>query len=107
MEALEDDRQSLSQKISINNVKRAGSLKNSSVVDDRFSASNEICNFEVGEEGDLDDEDKPPSTAPPPPPDENEENTVIDGSSEGVQRHLSILRAIDDLDLRESASCNF
>ena len=108
MEALEDDRQSISQKTSINSVKRGGSLKNPTVVDARLPASSEICTFEVGEEGDIDDEDKPPSTAPPPPPDENEENNaVIEESPDGVQRNLNILRAIDDLDLRESASCNF
>lgn len=111
LETLEENRQPLSPK-NVNLVKRGGSLKtppafiHTSKRRNRLSTpSNQMFHVEDNEEyDDTDDEDKPPSTAPPPPPiEENESNS----SYPSPTKHLNILKAIDDLDLRESASCNF
>uniref|UniRef100_A0AC34QBM8 Rho-GAP domain-containing protein n=1 Tax=Panagrolaimus sp. JU765 TaxID=591449 RepID=A0AC34QBM8_9BILA len=107
LEALENDRQTTPA--TLKNVRRGGSLKTPTTIvrptKNRHSISpNQVFSVGVGEESEG--EDKPPSTAPPPPPIEEDE-LAFEASPETLPRHLNILRAIDDLDLRESASCNF
>uniref|UniRef100_A0A7E4V6A2 Rho-GAP domain-containing protein n=1 Tax=Panagrellus redivivus TaxID=6233 RepID=A0A7E4V6A2_PANRE len=89
-------------------IRRGGSLKAPSLthtvvkkVQRLSTPANQIYRTHVDEEdSDFDDDDLPPENAPPPPP--IDEEPFEDFAS--LPRHLV---PIDDLDLRESASCNF
>uniref|UniRef100_A0A914Y366 Rho-GAP domain-containing protein n=1 Tax=Panagrolaimus superbus TaxID=310955 RepID=A0A914Y366_9BILA len=115
-------------KVTVSSVRRGGSLKNP-LPKAVFSKKNRLSTppnqiYSIGdkdEENDdtpdsskvIDESDLPPENSPPPPPINEEvdneklcdENTPIRHYHQ--HRHPSILRAIDDLELRESASCNF
>ena len=127
LETLHNDRPATQcpSKVTVSSVRRGGSLKNPSFISaglpkmNRLSAPpNQI--YSIGDkdeehENDVDgkriiddDSDLPPENSPPPPPIDEicfDENTPI--RTYQSHRRPSNLRAIDDLELRESASCNF
>jgi hypothetical protein len=119
-------------KVTVSSVRRGGSLKNplpkSTTI---FSKKNRLSTppnqiYSIGDkdenDGDatdsktvIDESDIPPENSPPPPPINEQEESSERSFDENTpirhnyhqHRHPSILRAIDDLELRESASCNF